>query len=317
VCEVVRFYDRWVNGADLRLPELAIGKAPSGVPLPSPGQVLHANRTVIQLAGYEGCTPALPTLDPCGLSTVRTVLVHGSVATRDACAFSDIDVAVVVDDVRSYTAEQHRRAVHELRRLLRAVLEFDPLMHHGLMFFPLSGLENYDQRFLPIDALKCARVLHGSPVLHLHATPAPLEQLRATLKSAALSLRKRFAAMEFVRNDYQLKNVLAGILLMPARILAAQGVHVYKRESFELARSLFTPAQWELVARSEALRSTWVRPPSSFLHRMLPPNSHPHLLRIAGSRFAPLTNARRLSAHMIESLQHSASVFLDRVEAMI
>ena len=317
MCEVVRYYDRWVNGSQLRIGELAVGKGPSQAPEPSAGEVIHANRMVLKLSRYDGSTPRLPALDAAHLAPVRHVLVHGSIATGDACGFSDVDVAVIVDDVRSYTFQQHRRAVYELRRLLRAVLGFDSLMHHGLMFFPLSGFERYDERFLPLEALACAKVLHGPTTLHLHATPAPLEEFGAALQGAAASLKKRFAAADFLQNDYRLKNVIAGVLLMPARVLAARGVLVYKRDSFELARELFTPAQWDLIGRSEALRSTWVRPRAPLMNAYLPPSSHPHLRSVVGSRLAPKLNTRRLSARMIDHLRESASAFLDRVEAIV
>lgn len=316
MCEVVTYYDRWVNGADLRVADLVAGRMPSNAPEPAPGQVLNANRTVLQLEPYDGSSPRLPHLDASKLATVRHVLVHGSMATHDACGFSDIDIAVIVDDVRSFTPDQHRRAVRELRRLLRAALGFDSLMHHGLMFFPASKLERYDERFLPIEALRCARVLHGPQTVHLHATAAPLEEFRASLRAAAASLRKRFASSDFLQNDYQFKNVLAGILLMPARVLAARGVLVYKRDSFELAREFFTPAQWDLIGRSEALRSTWVRPPAPALNSFVPPASHPHLRRIVGSRMAPRLNARRISPRMLDGLRAGANAFLDRVEAI-
>ena len=316
MCEVLTYYDRWVNGADLRIADLIAGRLPSHAPAPSPGEVLHANRTVLQLEPYGESSPPLPQLDASKLATVRHVLVHGSMATRDACGFSDIDIAVIVDDLHSYTPDQHRRAVRELRRLLRAALGFDSLMHHGLMFFPASKLERYDERFLPIEALRCARVLHGPATVHLHAAPAPLEEFRASLRAAAASLRKRFSTSDFLQNDYQLKNVLAGILLMPARVLAARGVMVYKRDSFELARELFTPAQWDLIGRSEALRSTWVRPAPPALNRCVPPGSHPHLRRVFGSHMAPRLNARRISPRMLEGLRAGANAFLDRVEAI-
>lgn len=316
MCEVVRFYERWVNGTGLPLRQLVFGRAPKQALDPCSASPPQSAPIVLDLEPYTGLAPELPRLNADELAPVAHVVIHGSVATADACAFSDIDVAVILDDVHPYTPEQHRRAVLELRRLLHAVLRHDPLMHHGLMFFPLSGLEQYDERFLPVDALRCARVLHGPAALTLNAAQAPVEEFRASLRGSAAALRKRFETMEFVNDDYQLKNVLSGILLMPSRVLATRGVHVYKRDSFELARPLFTQPQWDLVARSEALRSTWMRPPAPSLHKYVPQPSHPHLRRVIGSRCAPRLNAQRLSQRMTENLRRSASAFLDRVEAI-
>lgn len=315
--DAIRYYDLWVNGADLPLADLVAGKAPKQAPaLQSVEPAGAPPDTLLHLSRYEGRNPELPELDPDAAAPIPHVLLHGSMATGDACGFSDVDIAVIVDDVHAHSVQQHRRAIYGLRKLLRAIFGFDALMHHGLMFFPLSGLDRYDERFLPVETLRRARVLHGPTTLRVRAIGGPMEDFRASLLAAAASLRKRFREMDFIADDYQLKSVLSGILLMPSRVLAARGVHVYKRDSFDLARDFFTPAQWDLIGRAEALRSTWVRPPAPALSRFLPASTHPHLRRIAGSHLSPKVNARRLSSRMIDSLRSSASAFLDRVEAI-
>lgn len=268
----------------------------------------------LDLASYEGGSASLPRLDSRALAPVTHVLLHGSMATRDACGFSDVDVAVIVDDLREFSAQTHRDAVFELRRLLREVLGYDALMHHGLMFFGASGLERYDQRFLPVETLRCARVLHGPRELRLRLTDPPDGAFANSLKASAASLRRRIARRDFLQNDYQLKSVLSGSLLMPARVLAAHGQHVYKRDSFELAREFFTAPEWEFIARCEALRALWVRPPAPFAHRHAPARTHPQLRQILGARLAPHLNVRRLSSTMIDGFVSSANAFLDRVE---
>jgi hypothetical protein len=318
VCETVRYYDHWVNGSDLRLVDLASGRLPREVPPAcSHSCTSESTHVTLQLQPYENCVPPLPALDAHALAPIKHVLVHGSLATQDSCAFSDADIAVFVDDSRPYTQPQHDAAVRELRRLLHAVLAFDPLMHHGLMFASASALDCYDQRFLPVDTLARARVLHGARTLELHTVATPVEDFARTLGSCATSLRKQVIKRHFLRDDYRLKNFLSGALLMPARVLAASGTCVYKRESFALARSFFTGVQWEFIARCEALRATWRRPAAPFGHGLVPAASHPHLRQVIGQRLAPRFNVRRLSVAMIEGLIVSAHRFLDRVEAVI
>ena len=315
MCEPVRFFDHWVNGADLRLAELVAGR----MPVRAPGARVRADAAEspdeeLLLARYAGAPCALPELEPDALRPIRHVLLHGSMATNDACDFSDVDVAVFVDDASAYEPHQYVRAIRELRRLLDAVLAFDPLMHHGLMFAPASALDAYNQRFLPVDALAKARVLHGPQSLRLRRARPSLDERRRSLAACARSLRGHVASRDFLENDYRLKNFLAGALLLPARILAARGTHVYKRESFALAQDLFEREEWEFIARCEGLRALWKRPPAAFAQRLVRGGIHPHVRQVVGARMAPRLNVRRLSSAMIDGLIDSANRFLDSGE---
>lgn len=317
VCETVRYYDDWVNGNDLRLFELAAGRRPRTAPRqPARTDAAGAPRVRLELEPYNGSRPQLHSLDSRALAPIKHVLVHGSMATQDGCGFSDVDIAVFVDDGAHYTQRQHEAAIVELRRLLHSAFAFDPLMHHGLMFAPATSLEHYDQGFLPIGALARARVLHGPRTLEICSAATPLDELASRLRASAKSLRTHILRREFFEDDYRLKHVLSGALLMPARVLAAQGTCVYKRDSFDLARSLFNAMQWEFIARCEALRALWKRPPAPLPQRLVPSRVHPHLRQVIGERMAPRLNVRRLSHAMIEGLLSSAHRFLDRVEAV-
>jgi predicted nucleotidyltransferase len=313
----VDFYDRWVNGAGLRLLQLAVGAVPENQkPKPSSPPVPASTREItLHLSQFDG-EPELPPLDREALLPVSHVLVHGSMATRDACAFSDVDIAVIVDDTQEFAPRQYRTAVVELRRLLHAALSYDPLMHHGLMFLPASALRCYDQRFLPIETLRCARVLHGPSTLQLSLVPAPDGSFAQTLRRCAAALRKHVRERSFLQNDYQLKNFLSGALLMPARILAARGIHVYKRDSFAIAQELFSRSEWEFVARCEGLRAFWKAQHEPLADRCLPKRCHPRLRLVIGSRMSSTMNARRLSTAMTDGLLKSAEQFLNRVEAV-
>ena len=270
----------------------------------------------LENAPYDAPQPRLPALDPLRLEPIERILVHGSAATADSCAFSDVDIAVFVDDTRCYPAHAHRDAIAELRGLLHAALAHDPLMHHGLMFAPASALQGYDQRFLPVETLRTARVLHGSPAFDVHLLERSAGEAKATLVSCAQSLARRVQTPDFLADDFQFKTFLSGALLMPARVLAARGVHVYKRESFKLAHEFFTARQWEFIARCEALRSLWVRPPAPLPHRLVPTMLHPRLRQIFGASCSPRLNVRRLSSVMVDGLLKSAQLFLRRVETL-
>ncbi|HEY8314916.1 MAG TPA: nucleotidyltransferase domain-containing protein [Candidatus Baltobacteraceae bacterium] len=310
------YYDYWVNGKDLRISHLALGGRPRRALAQSERAVPRANDwCALELDRYDGTEPALR-VDARALEPVRHVLVHGSVATGETCGFSDVDVAVILDDSRSFSCDQHEAAVAELRLLLAGAYGFDRLMHHGLMFFMTSGLGAYDQTFLPIETLKLARVVHGPRSFAFHSSTVPPELFRERLRNASESLRKRFSSAAFLENDFALKTVLSGVLLMPSRVLATRGIHVYKRDSFRRAREFFDESSWELVERAEALRSLWIRPRPSLAGCAVPRRAHPHLRSIVESRFGPRLNTRRLSRKMIEGLERSARAFFERVEVL-
>jgi hypothetical protein len=309
----VRFYEHWVNGDALRSIAMLIDYPPPSV---AP-QALERSEAVEETAIIElpelASDVALPALRPECLRPIRNVILHGSQATGDTCAFSDIDIMVVVEDRKTFSLAEHRLAVQELKRLLRAAYRHDPLMHHGLMFFPGSRLDAYDQTFLPIETLRCARGLHGERIT-LRETAVSLAAVSAALRGAALSLRKHFSTGQFLTNDYDLKKVIAGILLMPARVLATMETFPYKRDSFELARPHFTPRQWDFIWRAEAIRATWIKPPTP--SRFIPDHAHPQAIVRATRSFPPRINARRIGHATADGLNRSAAAFLNCIDAM-
>jgi hypothetical protein len=309
----VAAYDDLVNGHGMRTAQLLLGR----MPLPQLGLSSQAQPSgvprILQLEPYDAADPDLR-VDSAALAPIAHVLVHGSIATGDACGFSDVDVAVIPDDLHTYTPEQHARAMEALRHLLTTIFSYDPLMHHGLMFFPASGFLRYDQRFLPIEALRLARVVHGPSELLLWETPGPPGAFADAFRACTVSLAKRLATTAFAHNDYALKHAVSAALLMPSRMLAAHDIHVYKRDSFELARSYFSTASWEFIARCEALRFAWERPDPPVFERTILAKMHPHLQQVTHQRLAPRDNARRLSRRMIDGLQRSAAQFAHYVE---
>lgn len=309
----VAFYDYWVNGKSMRNLALLLNRYPHSAPLISnTSGALSQNPNVLHLQETTK-TLSLPKLRAEYLRPVPHILLHGSQATGDTCPFSDVDVMVVVEDREQFDVSVHRAAIGELKRLLRAIYCYDPLMHHGLMFFAASGLDTYDQSFLPLDTLRRAIAVHGGPIPvrdTLHAANA-VESLRESSRS----LRKQFDSGHFLTNDFDLKRVVAGILLMPARVLAAHGTYVYKRESFELAKSYFTPAQWDFILRAEAIRATWIKPRAK--GHLLPSSLHPEAIVRVTKRFPPRLNAQRLGPETIAGLKRSAKSFLDRVDDSI
>jgi hypothetical protein len=295
--DVLGFYDRWVNGRDMRSLAALRNSVPNGLPNPATGPAPVRVYGEVQRMVLAKAAPGidLPALSPERLRPIRSVILHGSQATSDTCAFSDVDIAVVLEDRIQFAAAAHRDAVTELKRLLRAIYAYDPLMHHGLMFLEAGALDAYDQSFLPLDTLRVARVLHGSSTLEIRQVPPDARGARLRASRAIATLRRMFESAQYEGNDYAFKRLLSNVLLFPALIAAARGDFVYKRESFGLVREWFSGADWAGIERSESLRSAWRRPATHLLQRCLSAlRAHPCAQIRWSPTFAPRANVQRV-----------------------
>ncbi len=320
---LVGYYERWVNGSDLawkrRLFNRWKAMPPASVPFAS--QTLpNSDDVALQLVRYlpasaRSFVAALPDAVP---SPIHAIIVHGSQATDSpTCDFSDVDVMVILDDRTSHSRAGHTRAIALLQWLLKQVYTYDPLMHHGLMFFPCSGLYAYDQAFLPIETLRLAKSLGGTQTLSLTKAPADLGRISARLSNSIISLRRSFRRGEYRRSDYQLKRILSGILLLPTVILATRGEFVYKIRSFELAKELFNDSQWDLIALAEEMRMRWRRPATSRITKLLISRLHPQVGIDWVRRFGPSYNAAHLIGEKQDRLAEAAPACLDRLDGLL
>jgi hypothetical protein len=287
------YYSKWVNGAGLPTIRAAYDAAPRRAPLmhasPAPGPPLSG----IPLGPPPAGMGPLPRLKRERLAPVRHVILHGSQATGDACAFSDVDIAVVLDDSRPFTLGEHRGAVRELKRVLRAIYRYDCLMHHGLMFVVQSDLQRYDQSFLPLETFRRACALHGPAMLSVRTVEPDGQKAKERLRRAVAVMREQAEAEFWQRNDFALKRFISNVLLIPALVAAARGRYVYKKDSFEVAREWFTALDWTGIARAEEFRALWARPPAPLLSRLASHGPHPCLQIRSVLRYPPRVNAER------------------------
>jgi predicted nucleotidyltransferase len=250
------------------------------------------------------------------LPTVANILVHGSQATADACDFSDVDILVILEDRRDFQRDEHVRTIRELRTLLASIYAFDPLMHHGLMLLAASELDAYDERFLPVEALQLSKVLFGPLSLRLNPGTADAARSRQRVQAAAASLRDQLLRREHLRGDYQLKNLVSGILLLPALFLAAHNTFVYKRRSFELARSHFSSAAWDFIAAAEQVRRDWVRPRDPWWKKAVAAIGHPRSRTLLSDVMPSRLNlAQPAQQSRLRELEGRANLFFTELEA--
>ncbi|MGI8737884.1 MAG: hypothetical protein DLM53_00415 [Candidatus Eremiobacter antarcticus] len=249
---------------------------------------------------------------------VARILVHGSQATADTCDFSDADILVVLDDHREFTREEHIRTVRELRKLLQRIYAFDPLMHHGLMWLPASALDDYDEAFLPVETLRLSKVLFGPLSLQLSSRSSDAAISGPRLRLAAESLQEQLIRRQHLRGDYHLKNFISGILLLPSLFLASKSIFVYKRESFDLARSYFSTEGWNFVARAEEVRRQWLRPLDPWWKGAVATLGHPRSRTLLSDVLPSRLNIMRPAQQAaLRALEKHADAFFRELEAAL
>lgn len=313
--DLLTYYDVWVNGETLSRRHL-FAHGPSRPPAVVGRKPSMSGDGDLRLTLGQGSRVKDLDLrvDGAKLEPIHQILVHGSQATGDTCGFSDVDVLVVLDDSRSFTATQHKDAMSELRALLRLMFLYDCLMHHGFMFMLRSGFDAYRESFLPIETLRTALVIWGPPSIALRRA-AP-DGAKPRLRASALSLVRRLDRRDHERDDYAFKSILSGLLLMPCLLLESVDIFCYKRDSFSLGPQEFPGVAWGAIRQAEDLRLRWQRPPARMTQQIVSKMFHPHTIIRLTRLYQSSTNVRTLLGDRSDAFTASCQEFLGCVASL-
>ncbi len=315
--DLLAYYQFWVNGESLSRRYLFAKKPPTS-PLAaySAAPVAENGITRLTIGKYSNKSDVKLSINASRLESIYQIIIHGSQATNDTCDFSDVDIVVVIDDTRTFSAAQHHRAIYELKSLLRSMFLYDCLMHHGFMFMLRSGFACYEESFLPVDTLRNAVVLHGPPCITLKTSlPRALDQ-KQRLKSSVASLSRHLESGDFECNDYVLKSFLAGLLLIPCFLLQSINVFPYKRDSFSIGPQEFPSLKWSAIHHAEDLRLRWKRSPTRTMQNMVAKMMHPHAIIRLSRLYPPRTNVDTLLRNRSDAFKRSCKEFLDCLAAL-
>jgi hypothetical protein len=187
------------------------------------------------------------------------LLLHGSLATCDATAYSDVDTLLIV----SHDWLESGERVSELRRIVsraqRWLYRFDPLQHHGFMLVTELDLGRYARWYFPLELLSYAYSLGDvQPIRY---------RVRASAEDRTWLLRRVCERIERLERGeipapatrYALKLVLSEMMLLPTYYLQATGRVMYKRESFAAVRGDFSPEARAAIDALTAWRRDWQR----------------------------------------------------------
>ena len=188
--------------------------------------------------------------EPMYPADISGLFLHGSLATHDYIEdYSDVDMVVLIT----------RGCVLDPRRLIRlrghvatwqrSIFSFDPFQHHGIYTITEMDLAFYPPHYLP------AEIFAYSVSLARHPSTQAFVQRGDSSESLALAIS---AARHIVtvadvigarpRNFYELKLYVESILLLPTYYLqACRKAYVYKKFSYRLVRSEFSPDGWKAI----------------------------------------------------------------------
>ena len=206
---------------------------------------------------------------------VSHFILHGSMATLDYCkGWSDVDTLVVVKSSTMnnfFKLLELRSISYEAHKLLYRI---DPLQHHGLIFISEDDLDSYPSYYLPIPVLKNSVTLineantisvgyRESKEEMISGVMNRIKLIKSAQKEGVLKHHAYYGEFllenykNFENGMYQMKYYLGGISLLPTLILGVLGQECYKRDSFRLAKSLFSTEAWESVEKVERIRNLW------------------------------------------------------------
>ena len=184
------------------------------------------------------------------------VFLHGSYATLDFTAYSDLDLLVLLPRTAAGSPASLRAIRREWIAAWRELKEFDPLQHHGPFFLTEMDLRGYPAPLFPESVWERTMALEERPrILRLRAIPEP-ELARGRFTSMA----ERFCATDLRRgrtNAYRCKSDLSVFMLLPALWCQARGDDVGKRESFGRIGPRLSEGARRAFARASEIREAW------------------------------------------------------------
>lgn len=186
----------------------------------------------------------------------KGVYLHGSVATRDHCAYSDCDTLVILREATVLDADRLRAFRSHCYRSTRFLYLFDPYQHHGHMLCTEIDQGFYPASFLPIETLRLARRITGD-VPGCFVLRRDEHDRRAAVRDIGRAIIGARRDGRFRTNKYHVKLLCSWVMLLPVLMLQRRHHDLYKREALARARYELEEWQWRPVARASAVRQAW------------------------------------------------------------
>jgi hypothetical protein len=199
---------------------------------------------------------------------VLGLILFGSQARGGTTGFSDVDAVLVISDNAAEDSSILRTLRPRVLGAQRAVLEYQPMQHHGFEIVTPRLLMTAGAALdMPAVALSETRSATGGAVTgHFNSRdhvddPRPLRSLvRATARIGS-----------WPSHPWALHRAISMLELVPTLYLQARGHAIPKSQSFAAAREEFGQSWWpydrlnEVRERWPAVRRPWLRRASSLI----------------------------------------------------
>lgn len=194
---------------------------------------------------------------------VRGFYLHGSLATMDYIPYwSDLDTFMIVSKTTILDPE---RLLELRRRSIQShsyLYQVDPHQLHGHLLVSEFDLDYYPESFFPSLLLNYSRSFFpdNEPV-KFNLRDCRSERLAALWNDAVYYFMhkaiQRTTGWRDIMQSRERKLFFHRLLTLPLFYLQAKGTHVYKKDSFELARQDFPNDDWAVIQEITSIMEGW------------------------------------------------------------
>lgn len=244
---------------------------------------------------------------------VAVCMLHGSLATGEEIAYSDVDALVVLKDEVVRSAQRLAHAARLLSRARTLMYAFDSLQHHGWFVLTEHDLRCHCEAYFPVVLFRYGAMLlpHGPIDIDVAVRDSRAEMLQG-FRHLAAAVRSRCDESARPDDVYELKTLLSHVMLLPSMYVQLRdGEGVWKGRSFGLAEGDFSKRAWRSVETASEIRRRWPEAHG----RALPPLQGPLAQKIAKRTAAGIPPA--LGRHLGDEFYASASALVDEMESRI
>lgn len=180
-----------------------------------------------------------------------SLLIQGSYADSRITNYSDVDLVIFY--------HPFSKDVLKIKKEIEVfLLKIDPLQHHGVFMIDVTTFDFYWQMDLPLEVLKKAKCFSDNKCTLqikgiLKENTAALYAVKSTLITIKQFLNKDYKQIGL----WEWKFFISQLLLLPTLLLESKGSYIYKRDSFEIAKKLFTQNAWYCIDRASYIRNQW------------------------------------------------------------
>lgn len=189
---------------------------------------------------------------------LELAIVHGSIATDEKINYSDFDGLVVIKNEVFKSNTRIRYVAEHLSKSYSLMIMGDPLQHHGWFVLTEKDLLNWPCSYFPPVIFDYSRSLLGHDATIRIKTYDNCDDCVLSLNRMSLAIKKTLSTGKFPDNAYQLKSLLSEFMLLPTLFIqAVTEKGIYKKNSFEAARTYFKHSEWQVMDDVSDIRSQW------------------------------------------------------------